>query len=374
MKCTRREFLGKSTKLAASGLLGTAILGCESGTVPTESQEEIDYSALPPVTMRTLGRTGLDVSSISLGTVGTNENTIRYGIKNGINFIHTSPEYSGGRSMREVAKAIKGQRDKVFLGLKVIWNWDRDDELHKSLKVLGTDYVDIAFFNIHNDPKLVASRKVKSTFAKWKKQGYARFLGLTTHGGMKECMEAALETNWYDCLMPTYQIHQRKHYRDLLKKCEENNIGIIAMKTKINPSKSDLVPVFLRDRPITTLCRTMTSLREVAVYIHATTKQISSEESLTIMRRESLASVGRCVMCGACTLNCPDGLAVSDVVRCVDYYVDTMGDYHIGKENYLAIGSQTAFNNCDRCGVCEDLCPNNVPIRNYVKRSKEMFC
>jgi predicted aldo/keto reductase-like oxidoreductase len=374
MKCTRREFLGKSSGIAASGLLGTTILGKDAIAATVASPKKSDFSSTESVPMRKLGRTGLEISTMSLGTSRTKDMTIRYAIKNGINFIHTSPSYKGGRSIREVAKAIKGQRNKVFLGLKVTWDWDRDEKLSKSLRILGTEYVDIIFFNIHNDPELVASPTTKSTFDRWKNKGLVRFLGLTTHGGMKECMEAALKAGWYDCLMPAYQIHQREQYLDIFKECEKKQIGIIAMKTKINPGKVDHVSVFFRDKAVTTICRTMASTSEVQGYIEAVSNKVSSEISEEIINRESLASVGRCTMCGACSLNCPNGLAVSDIVRCVDYYVDTMNDYETGKENYGAICREMGAENCVDCGECEAVCPNGVPIRHHINRSKKMFC
>ncbi len=373
MKYSRREFLGHSTRLAALGLLGGSILTEGSDASSASSTEQSDSEISKAVPLRTLGRTGLQVSIVSLGTSRTNTNTIRHAIKRGINFIHTSPSYIAGWSIRQVAKGIKDQRDKVILGLKVTWDWDRDDRLIKSLNTLGTDYVDIIFFPIHNDPERVASPTLKHTFERWKNQGHARFLGLTTHGGMKDCMEAAIETGWYDCLMPAYQIHRREKYLDIFKKCEENQIGIVAMKTKVSPGKPEHVSVFFQDRSVATVCRTMSSLKSVNRYIEALSKKVSSEEALRIIRRESLTAVGRCTMCGTCTLHCPNGLAPSDMVRCVDYYVDTMGDYEVGRENYAAIGQHAVADNCTQCGACETACPSDVPIRSYIKRSEEIF-
>ncbi len=373
MKCTRREFLGQSTKLATTGLLGSAILGKGFVASPENSPERSGSEIAKAVPVRRLGRTGLRVPIVSVGTSRTNANTIRHAIKRGINFIHTSPSYIAGWSIRQVAKGIKGQRDKVILGLKVTWDWDRDDKLIRSLNILGTDYVDIIFFPIHNNPERVASSKLKTTFDRWKKQGHVRFLGLTTHGGMKDCMEAAIRTGWYDCLMPAYQIHQREKYLDLFKECEKKQIGIVAMKTKVSPERPEHVSVFFRDRAVTTICRTMSSLKAVNGYIEALTRNVSSEEALRIIHRESLTSFGRCTMCGTCTSNCPNGLAVSDMVRCVDYYVDTMDDFELGMENYAAIGRAAGADNCIQCETCEAVCPSGVPVRSYIRRSKEIF-
>ncbi len=188
MKSTRRQFLKESSKLIVSGILGAELID----KISLADEDDKDVSSLSSssrrVKHRMLGRTGLKVSVISLGTVSTRTNVIKYALRRGINFIHTSLGYSGGKSIRTVGQAIKGHRRKVVLGLKVTWDWHSDDELNKALKILGTSYVDILFFNIHNNPKRVASPEAKNAFERWKKQGKVRFMGLTTHGGMIQCM------------------------------------------------------------------------------------------------------------------------------------------------------------------------------------------
>ncbi|NLE30398.1 MAG: hypothetical protein GX629_12090 [Phycisphaerae bacterium] len=82
---------------------------------------------------------------------------------------------------------------------------------------------------------------------------------------------------------------------------------------------------------------------------------------------------GRCRMCGQCTSACPNALAVSDIVRSVDYYVDAMRDYDAGRLNYQMISSSANAACCADCGQCERVCPNRVPIRSLVRRSREMF-
>jgi len=375
MKGTRREFLGQSAKLVASGVIGTTMLDKVAEAGPSEVSQTQPTSKPGPIETRKLGRTGLKVTVMILGTGRTNENTVRYGLAKGINFVHTALTYSRGRSIREVGKGIKGpKKNKVYLGLKITWDWNSDEPLNKALKILGREHVDVVFANKHRDPREVAAPAIKERFEKWKKQGKVRFLGLTTHGNMKKIMEAALKTGWYDCLMPSYQLNLRKDYLGIFKECEKKNIGVIAMKTKISEGNTTAVPVYLRDKAVTAICKTMNSLRAVDAYVQSTKRKVSEAEARKIMEIADVSALGRCEMCGACTAACPNGLAVNDIVRSVDYYVDTAHDYEMGRENYVEIASTMNSDHCLDCGTCETACPNGVPIRHFIKRAKGLFC
>jgi predicted aldo/keto reductase-like oxidoreductase len=370
MKGTRREFLETSAKLIASGIVGSSLLG-KTVQAATKSVTTHPAKEEPKVELRKLGKTDMNISVISIGTIGTSENVVRYALDNGLNFIHTSLHY--GKAINEVGKAIKGRKDKFYLGLKVTWNWDSDKELNDCLKTLNRDHVDVIFFQIHNDPNLVASPKTKETFERWKKQGKVRYMGLTSHGGMKECIESAMKVGWYDVLMPSYDLSMREDYRDIFKKVKKLNLGFIAMKTRIAEDKTQSIPVLLSDKEVTTLCKSLTTLSAVKKYIEATKQKVTSEEAGKVVDRETSMLNGRCHMCGACTQACPYSLAVNDIVRSVDYYVDAMRDFDAGRLNYKLISPSANAACCTDCGRCENVCPNRVPIRSLIRRSKEMF-
>ena len=87
-----------------------------------------------------LGKTGLDISRIGLGTwaigggpaFGNEDNkqasleTIRYAIEKNINFLDTAPAYNFGNSESIVGEAIKGIRDKYIIITKCGITWERE--------------------------------------------------------------------------------------------------------------------------------------------------------------------------------------------------------------------------------------------------------
>src|SRR3712207_664724 len=78
---------------------------------------------------RTLGRTGVSVSSYCLGAMmfgewGNRDETecidmVRSALDAGINFVDTADVYADGTSESVVGKALKGRRDGVVLATKV---------------------------------------------------------------------------------------------------------------------------------------------------------------------------------------------------------------------------------------------------------------
>lgn len=117
---------------------------------------------------RRLGTTGMKVSAISLGawlTYGsssvefdTARECLETAIESGINFIDVADIYATGKAEETVGKVIAGRdRTKLVISTKAYWPMSEDindrglsrkhlvESVHKSLKRLGTDYVDIFF-------------------------------------------------------------------------------------------------------------------------------------------------------------------------------------------------------------------------------------
>jgi aryl-alcohol dehydrogenase-like predicted oxidoreductase len=116
---------------------------------------------------RYLGRSGLKVSEICLGTMMfggvTDEATSRCIIasarERGVNFIDTADLYSQGESERVVGRAIAAERDHWVLASKVgnpmgpgpnqggmSRKWIRE-AVHGSLRRLGCDYIDVMYLH-----------------------------------------------------------------------------------------------------------------------------------------------------------------------------------------------------------------------------------
>ena len=128
---------------------------------------------------RPLGRTGVQVSKLCLGTMmfgawgnPDHDDSIRIihrALDAGINFIDTADVYSAGESEEIVGKALKGRRDDVVLATKFFMPMGEDPNqrggsrrwivraVEDSLRRLGTDYIDL--YQVHRPSPRPTSRR-----------------------------------------------------------------------------------------------------------------------------------------------------------------------------------------------------------------------
>lgn len=132
---------------------------------------------------RQMGRTGLRLSSISLGgwltfggsvDAGGTKAIVHAAIDQGINFIDLADVYAGGESERAVGQAIEGiRRSDLVISSKVFGRMgdgpnDRGlsrkhimESVDASLKRIGTDYLDLYFCHRH-DPETPLDETVRA--------------------------------------------------------------------------------------------------------------------------------------------------------------------------------------------------------------------
>ncbi|GIX07085.1 MAG: oxidoreductase [Candidatus Poribacteria bacterium] len=149
---------------------------------------------------RALGRTGLQVSALSLGASGMGGvfgprdeeeslRTVHAALDAGINYIDTSPYYGLTRSEQVVGKALEGHRHRVILSTKTGRFGEREfdfsadrirREVEASLRRLRTETVDILFAHDieFGDPGQVLGEGIPTLF-RLKEEGKTRFVGVS---------------------------------------------------------------------------------------------------------------------------------------------------------------------------------------------------
>ncbi len=201
---------------------------------------------------RTLGKTGLKVSSIGIGTwqlsgpliiEGQADGFLDLGEKEaialiracgdlGINFIDSAEIYGDGEGERRIGKSIKGERDRWIVstkfGLRKGSNGERISNarpetirlsLENSLKRLQTNYVDIYLYHSAPDSEFIEEgREVLETL---KREGKIRFFGISTNS--HQVLEQLIRANTVDvALFSQSLIRQPSELLNLIKK---HNLG-----------------------------------------------------------------------------------------------------------------------------------------------------
>jgi aryl-alcohol dehydrogenase-like predicted oxidoreductase len=197
---------------------------------------------------RSLGRSGLKVSSLCLG--GNNwggaapeEESIRIihrALDAGINFLDTAITYTGGRSEEVIGKALRGRRDGVLIATKghgAIGSGpnDRGNSRHYilraveiSLRRLETDYIDLYY--MHSPDTSTPVEETLRTLNDLISQGKIRYLACSNHAAWQMCEaeHVARRHGWesYVCAQPTYSIFNRDIEREVIPFCRQNGVAL----------------------------------------------------------------------------------------------------------------------------------------------------
>jgi aryl-alcohol dehydrogenase-like predicted oxidoreductase len=200
---------------------------------------------------RALGRTGVRVSKLCLGTMmfGAWGNTdhddsiriIHRALDAGMNFVDTADVYSSGESEEIVGKALNGRRDDVVLATKLGVPMDDDPnhrggsrrwiitEIENSLRRLGTDWIDL--YQIHRPDPDTGIDETLSALTDLVQQGKVRYIGSSSFsaGEIVEAQWAARDRRLerFRTEQPPYSLLVRGIELDVLPTARRHGMGIL---------------------------------------------------------------------------------------------------------------------------------------------------
>lgn len=186
-----------------------------------------------------MGRTGLEVSRLGIGGAYC-ESVEGYKIAMdcGVNYIDTARIYREGEDEKIIGNAIKGRRDGIILATKTL---RRDAEgarehLETSLRLLGTDYIDI--YQMHHlntqteREQALGKNGAIETFYKAREKGLIRFIGVTGHDWVQ--IQKAIETDIFDTVLCWYNCAMRQPESTIFPEAKKHNMGVIVMNASRN--------------------------------------------------------------------------------------------------------------------------------------------
>ncbi|HEY9716076.1 MAG TPA: aldo/keto reductase, partial [Trichormus sp.] len=203
----------------------------------------------------TLGRSGLTVSPLCLGTMtfgedwgwGSSEETARkifdaY-VEQGGNFLDTADGYTNGSSEQLVGKFVNDSksRDKLIIATKFTFNAQPGNPnaggngrkniyraLEGSLKRLGTDYIDLYW--LHTWDTVTPAEEVLLTFNDLVKEGKIRYFGLSDvpawYLAKMQTLAEAHSLHRISALQLEYSLVERNIEREHIPASQEFGLGI----------------------------------------------------------------------------------------------------------------------------------------------------
>jgi len=180
--------------------------------------------------LRELGNSGIRLPEIGFGTwnYGGGVDPLRTAIEYGACLIDTAEAYG---TEEIVGKAIKGQRDRVFLATKVLPRNFRECDLiaaaERSLRRLGTDYIDL--YQLHWPNLTIPIEEPMKGMEKLVDEGKVRFIGVSNFS-VRDLIkaQAALAKQRIVANQVRYSLVERTIEGGLLQYCQKNGITVIA--------------------------------------------------------------------------------------------------------------------------------------------------
>jgi aryl-alcohol dehydrogenase-like predicted oxidoreductase len=200
---------------------------------------------------RILGRTGVSVSPLCLGTMmfgrwGNKDEAdsirvIHRALDAGINFVDTADVYSAGESERITGKALAGRRDDVVLATKFFMPMGADPNdrggsrrwimraVEDSLRRLDTDYIDL--YQVHRPSQDTDVEETLGALTGLVRQGKVRYIGSSSYAASQivEAQWAARDRRLerFATEQPPYSILVRGIEADVLPAARRHGMGIL---------------------------------------------------------------------------------------------------------------------------------------------------
>jgi aryl-alcohol dehydrogenase-like predicted oxidoreductase len=377
---TRRDFL--------SGGLLTSV----AGFVPANRiLRNAGLSSAPGLSYRTLGKTGLKVTSVGFGCMVTSDaSVIARAADVGINYFDTCRSYQHGNNERLVATGLKGKRQSVWLSSKTDGNTKEAalKELDTSLSELATDHLDIWYLHGKDHPGDVPDELFEAQQIA-RQQGKIRFAGVSTHNS-KEMVPFLIKKGATDVVLAAYNFTMDKAASDAMAQADAAGLGVVAMKvmaggfrrkTFLDPNgdKARREPAVLgalkwvlKDSFIHTTIPSMTDMDQLDSNLKAMTEHYSPKEEEVLAEQLEFISPLYCRMCGECEGQCAKGLPVADVLRYA-MYADGYGQFELGRDHFRTLPAKLAAVRCGDCTACTVQCRFGVNVAERVCRAQEMF-
>lgn len=206
-----------------------------------------------------LGRTGLDVSAITLGCMSWGDPSrgghpwvldeeagrtiIRSALESGVTVFDTANVYSGGSSEEITGRALRdfARREDVVIATKVHGRMRPGPygaglsrkailrEIDESLRRLGTDYVDL--YQIHRWDPAVPIEETMEALHDVVRSGKARYLGASSMFAWQfaKAQHAATMHGWtpFVSMQNHYNLLYREEEREMLPLCADLGVGVI---------------------------------------------------------------------------------------------------------------------------------------------------
>ena len=346
---------------------------------PNDQEERI-------LVYRTLGKTGIRVPVIGMGILSSGSPAlIKAALDAGItHFDSTAAQPQQVRNEEMIGEIMKGRsRESVIYGTKIHLPQDYQTGLYKetatekeftrkldvALRSLQMDYVDIVYHHMVSRRESAFHEPVMKAMEKAKKAGKARFLGLTSHSNVPEAVHAAVDSNFYEVVMASYNPRQKNlaQVKEAIARAADAGLGVVAMKVirgdiekgqkPVNPRAS--LKWVIQDTNVHATIPGFSNFNEMNVDLSVMEDLNLTDVEINDLKKEASYSGLFCQGCSQCLQYCSAKLPIPDLMRA---YMYTYGYRQPALAHSLLTSLEIPQRVCDDCSSCQVECLNGWKV------------
>ena len=326
----------------------------------------------------TLGNTGIKTPQNAFGALPIQRvdkeqavKILRKAYDGGIIFYDTARGYTD--SEEKLGAAFEGMRDKIYIATKAMpLNPEKlRTDLETSLNNLKTDYIDL--YQLHCVSQCYRpddGTGMYEVLLEAKQQGKIRHIGITAHkiGVAEEIVESGL----YETLQFPFSYLATDRDIALVKKCEENGMGFIAMKGLSGGllTNADACMAFMSQYPVLPIwgIQRETELEEWLSFFH---KDVSMTVELkAVIEKDRAELLGDfCRGCGYCA-PCSVDIIISQCAR-MSQLIRRSPSQGLLSEQWQK--EMMKIDDCIDCGLCKERCPCELDIPTLLRKNLEDY-
>ncbi|MDD4493534.1 MAG: aldo/keto reductase [Eubacteriales bacterium] len=331
---------------------------------------------------------------------------IRFAIDNGVNYIDTAYTYHSGKSEIVVGKALKdGYRSKARIATKSpVWLIKDDDDfdrmLNEQLEKLQTDCID--YYLLHSLSlnmwnKRVLGHNVLDRAENARKAGKIKYLGFSFHDSYEAFVQILDDYDKWDFCQIQYNFLGVDYQAGMkgLKYASSKGLAVVIMepllggrlakppkdvKAILEEGDSNRTPAewglqWLWNQPeISVVLSGMNNMRQVEENINSAERSrvgsLSQRELKVVEKAVQKYKEREVIPCTACDycMPCPHDVNIPRNFALYNEAVshDDLGGAKYSYSNFFAEKSRAS--SCMKCKLCEEKCPQNIPISEWLEK------
>jgi len=298
---------------------------------------------------------------------------LRRAREGGMEWFDSAHAYSN--SEEKLGAAFGGHWDGIFIATKtgatdVATFWD---ELHQSLTRLKTDHIDL--YQFHNPafcPKPGGEDGLYDAMLEAQRQGKVAHIGITNH--RLDVAREAIDSGLYETLQFPFSYLATEKETALVRRCEEQNVGFIAMKALsggLIMNAAAACAWIMQASPIVVPIWGIQRERELDEFLHFIAEPLALTDELEAVIEKDRAELEGdfCRGCGYC-MPCPQGIEISTCARASLMMRRAPKELTLGEDGQAKM---RRVEECVECGKCAKKCPYGLDTPALLKRNYQDF-